>query len=162
MSAPRRPARIGFLLAQLGAHAAELFAHKTRELGITPAEAGVIRIIGRTPGISQRELAQKFGAVQSRVVVLIDRLEAAGLATRTRRANDRRIQEIELTDAGRQLLVALGRAARSQEATLTQGLSERRKTELYALLAELGSLRGLDPDVHPAYRAAAADPDAPD
>lgn len=159
MSAPQRPARIGFLLAQLGAHAAELFAQKTRDLGITPAEAGVIRIIGRTPGISQRELAQKFGAVQSRVVVLIDRLEAAGLATRTRRANDRRIQEIELTDAGRRLLVALGRAARTQEATLTEGLSERRKTELYALLAELGSLRGLDPDVHPAYRAAA---DAPD
>ena len=88
MSVPQRPARIGFMLAQLGAHAAELFARQTRDLGITPAEAGVIRIIGRTPGISQRELAQKLGAVQSRVVVLIDRLESAGLATRTRRASD--------------------------------------------------------------------------
>ena len=82
--ANERPARIGFLLSQLGAHAAELFAHHTRELGVTPSEAGVVRIISRQPGISQRELAGRLGAVQSRVVALIDRLEQAGFVTRTR------------------------------------------------------------------------------
>jgi DNA-binding MarR family transcriptional regulator len=153
MPAPHRPARIGFMLAQLGAHAADLFARHTRELGITPSEAGVIRVINRSPGISQRELADKLGAVQSRVVALIDRLEAAGLVTRTRRPNDRRIQEIELTGAGRTVLASLRRAAEAQEATLTEGLSERQKSQLYRLLTQLGSLRGLDADVHPGYQA---------
>lgn len=159
MPAPQRPARIGFLLAQLGAHAADLFASQTRRLGVTAAEAAMVRIIGRTPGISQRELAEKFGTAQSRVVVLVDRLEAAGLATRTRRANDRRIQEVALTDDGRKLLAALRRSAEAQEAALTEGLSERRKGELHALLAELGSLRGLDPDVHPGYHAGTREPE---
>lgn len=149
-----RPARIGFLLAQLGEHAAQLFAAETRELGVTPAEAGVIRIIGRSPGISQRELAQKLGAAQSRVVALLDRLEDSGLAARTRSESDRRVQRLELTDAGRQTLGALRRAAEAQEAAVTEGLPAAQKAELFALLSTLSALRGLDADVHPGYRAA--------
>jgi DNA-binding MarR family transcriptional regulator len=153
MSPGDRPARIGFLLAQLGAHATDLFAAQTRELGITPSEAGVVRIVGRTPGISQRELAEKLGAVQSRVVALVDRLEAAGLATRTRSASDRRMQRLELTDAGRRTLADLRRAAQAQEAALTDGLTLEQKNQLHELLARLSALRSLDADVHPGYRA---------
>jgi DNA-binding MarR family transcriptional regulator len=153
MSIGDRPARIGFLLAQLGAHATDLFAAQTRELGVTPSEAGVVRIVGRTPGISQRELAEKLGAVQSRVVALVDRLEAAGLATRTRSASDRRMQRLELTDAGRRTLADLRRAAQAQEAALTDGLTLEQKNQLHELLARLSALRSLDADVHPGYRA---------
>jgi DNA-binding MarR family transcriptional regulator len=153
MSTGDRPARIGFLLAQLGAHAADLFAAQTRQLGITPSEAGVVRIVGRSPGISQRELAEKLGAVQSRVVALVDRLEAAGLATRTRSAEDRRMQRLELTDAGRSTLADLRRAAQAQEAALTDGLTAEQQNQLHELLARLSALRRLDADVHPGYRA---------
>ena len=152
VSAPQRPARIGFLLAQLGAHATAVFAELTAPLGITPSEAGVIRIIGRSPGISQRELATRLGIVQSRVVALLDRLEQAGLSTRTRRPGDRRVQEVELTDAGRTLLGRLRDAAEAQEAKLTEGLDEKRKRELYTLLLDLSTLRKLDAEVHPGYR----------
>lgn len=48
---PRRP-RIRFLLSQLGAYAADLFAEQTTRLGITPSEAGVIRAIGRNQGVT--------------------------------------------------------------------------------------------------------------
>jgi DNA-binding MarR family transcriptional regulator len=149
----RPSARIGFLLAQLGAHAAELFAAQTRELGVTPSEAGVIRIVARSPGISQRALADKLGSVQSRVVALIDRLEAAGLVSRTRSTSDRRLQQLDLTDAGRSLLGGLRRAAETQEAQLTAGLTEGQKATLRELLSALSDARGLDADVHPGYRA---------
>jgi len=150
--ANERPARIGFLLSQLGAHATELFAHHTRELGVTPSEAGVVRIISRQPGISQRELAGRLGAVQSRVVALIDRLEQAGFVTRTRGTTDRRTQQLDLTETGRTLVASLRRAAQAQEAALTQGLSTEQKAQLHQLLSTLGTLRGLDADVHPGYR----------
>ncbi|MCA4132454.1 MarR family winged helix-turn-helix transcriptional regulator [Arthrobacter sp. M4] len=150
-----RPARIGFLLSQLGAHAVELFATQTRALGVTPSEAGVIRIIGRSPGISQRELAELLGSVQSRVVALIDRLEGAGLVTRTRSAADRRVQELRLTPSGNDVLGSLRHAAEAQEAAIVDGLTREQTEELLALLSKLSSLRGLDADVHVGYRDAA-------
>ena len=152
VTTPHRPARIGFLLAQLGAHAAELFAEQTRELGVTPSEAGVIRIVAFKPGISQRDLAEKLGAAQSRVVALIDRLESVGLVIRTRSITDRRLQQLELTDAGRALLGGLRRAAETQEAQLTTGMSDEQKAALYEQLVNLSARCGLDPDVHPGYR----------
>lgn len=153
MSTPNRPARIGFLLTQLGAFAAGSFAAKTKEFGITPAEAGVLRILARQSGINQRELAEKLGTGQSRVVALIDSLQTAGYATRSRSISDRRNQELELTDSGRSLLVQLRSAAEAHEAEVTSGLDPDERTRLYELLLKLGTAQGLDPDVHPGYRA---------
>lgn len=147
----RRPARIGFLLTQLGTLAAASFAARARELGVSPAEAGVVRILARGPGMNQRDLAIKLGAAQSRVVALVDRLESAGFATRVRSAVDRRSQELFLTDAGRELLGRLRVAAEAQEAEVAAGLDEREREQLYGLLLKLSALRGLDPDVHPGY-----------
>jgi DNA-binding MarR family transcriptional regulator len=152
MPTPRRPARIGFLLTQLGSLAAENFAAKTRELGITPPEAGVMRILSRQSGVNQRELADKLGVAQSRVVVLIDSLESAGLIIRARSATDRRSQVLQVTDSGRELLARLRTAAEAQEAELVEGLSAADRDRLYELLLKLGDARGLDRDVHPGYR----------
>lgn len=152
MSDHYRPARIGFLLSQLGAHAAEVFADQVKELGITPSEAGVIRIIARTPDVTQKQLADHVGATQSRVVALIDGLERKGLATRTRSATDRRIQHLELTDPGRALLPRLRTAAEAQETAITDGLSHRQVEQLYTLLTDLSTLRGLSPEIHTGYR----------
>lgn len=152
MPRSNRPARIGFLLTQLGMFAADAFAATTRELGITPAEAGVLRILGRQPGINQRELAEKLGTAQSRVVALIDTLETTGYVTRSRSITDRRIQLLDLTDAGRTMLARLRNAAESQEAEITDGLDTGERAQLNQLLLKLSSARGLDPDVHPGYR----------
>jgi DNA-binding MarR family transcriptional regulator len=157
MDHPHRPARIGFLLAQLGAHATDVFADQIRHLDISSSEAGVIRIIGRTPGISQRDLATKLGTVQSRVVSIIDRLETAGLAARSRSTTDRRIQQLELTDAGRATLLSLRAAAEAQESIIAEGLTSEQKTQLYELLTTLGTLRGLDADIHPGYKVRPGD-----
>jgi DNA-binding MarR family transcriptional regulator len=150
--APRRSARIGFLLSQLGSHASAVFAEQTAPLGVTPSEAGVIRIIAREPGTSQSGLAERLGIGQSRVVAILDRLEGAGLTTRTRRPGDRRVQEVALTDPGRELAGRLRQAAEAQESALTAGLDDADRERLAELLAQLVRLRGLDPDVHRGYR----------
>ena len=112
----------------------------------------VIRIIGRQPGITQRQLADKLGALQSRVVALLDGLERKGLAERNRSTTDRRVQQLDLTDAGRSLLAKLRLAAEAQEAVVAEGLSDQQKGDLYQLLSTLSARRGLDADVHPGYR----------
>lgn len=132
-----------------------MFAVRTKELGITPAQAGVIRILGRMPGISQRDLADKLGAVQSRVVALIDALESLGYVVRVRSTTDRRNYELQLTDAGRALLVRLRATAEAHEAQVTHALDESERSDLARLLRLLASDAGLDADVHPGYRTSA-------
>lgn len=102
--------------------------------------------------MTQRDLANKLGAAQSRVVALIDSLERKGLATRTRSARDRRAQQFALTEDGTALLLRLRKVAKSQEAAITNGLTRQQKTDLYNVLSRLTALRGLDADVHPGYR----------
>ncbi|MGN7799626.1 MarR family winged helix-turn-helix transcriptional regulator [Leifsonia sp. 22587] len=159
MTPARRPARIGFLLTQLGSLAAESFAVRARELGITPPEAGAMRILGRGADMNQRELAEKLGVAQSRVVALVDSLEAAGLITRERSTTDRRNFVLHVTAPGRELLTRLRSAAEAQEEELTEGLSADDRDRLYKLLLRLGDARGLDRDVHPGYRGGSAQTD---
>jgi DNA-binding MarR family transcriptional regulator len=146
------PARVGFLLTQLGSHVSARFAERTAELGLTPAESGVLRILGRQPGISQRDLADRLGSVQSRVVVLIDGLEAKQLVVRERSVTDRRNYELRLTDAGRAMLATLRTVAADHEAEITAPLDAAERDALATLLAKLGASAGLDPIVHPGFR----------
>src|SRR6476620_7287491 len=94
---PSRSKRTAFLLSQLGAQVSSRFAERAREIGLTPSDAGVLRLLGRTPGLSQRSLADRLVAVPSRVVPLIDSLQARGLVERVRSSTDRRNYELRLT-----------------------------------------------------------------
>jgi DNA-binding MarR family transcriptional regulator len=75
----KHPKSTAFLLAQVGAHAASRFALRLRELELAPAHAGILRVIAAGSGISQQVLASRLGMVPSRLVALIDELEALGL-----------------------------------------------------------------------------------
>ncbi|MDR7085160.1 DNA-binding MarR family transcriptional regulator [Arthrobacter ginsengisoli] len=143
-----RPKRAAFLLSQLGALASSRFADRTREIGLTPSEAGVLRLIGRTPGLSQRALADRLGAVPSRVVSLIDSLQARGLVERERSSTDRRIYELRLTLEGAQLLRQLREIAEAHDAELLAPLTVEQSAQLGSLLAQLAGANALDLDLH--------------
>jgi len=157
MDAPRRPARTGFLLSQLGAFASARFAELVKPAGLTPATAGALRILMENPGISQRALADRLGAVPSRVVVLVDTLEAAGLVTRTRDPHDRRHHRLDLTDAGLASLRGLRAAAEEQNSDILAPLDPTERATFSELVARLAAAHGLDPDVHRGYGGERAD-----
>jgi DNA-binding MarR family transcriptional regulator len=144
--------RIAFLLTQLGTEMASRFAQRTRGLGITPAEAGILRILARDDGLSQRALADKLRIVQSRVVALIDRMQESGLVERKRSSADRRNYELKLTAAGRELLNRLRPIAAEHEQESTAALTAHEQATLGQLLIKLAAAAGLDPEVHPGYR----------
>src|SRR5438046_10437083 len=54
-----RPTGAAFLLAQLGAHAADRFGERIKQLRLAPRHAGILRIIEKTPSCNQRTLAKK-------------------------------------------------------------------------------------------------------
>ncbi|SDR22780.1 MarR family winged helix-turn-helix transcriptional regulator [Thermostaphylospora chromogena] len=144
----RRPRRIAFLLSQLGSDASAAFERALAPLGITPSEAGLLRLIGRNPGISQKAVSEHLGVGPSRVVAVLDRLERQGHVERRRSTTDRRSHEIHLTASGERLLAALRPVAESHEAAFTQGLAEDDLDRLAAYLEAIAASRGLSRDVH--------------
>ena len=147
LAAPQPP-RASFLLSQLGALASARFAQRTGTLDLTPGEAGVLRLLGRRPGLNQRVLADRLGAVPSRVVALIDSLEARGLVARSRSTSDRRSYELRLTERGARTLGRLRRIAEEHEAELLKPLTDTEATQLRELLTRLAAGHGLDSDLH--------------
>jgi DNA-binding MarR family transcriptional regulator len=144
----RQPSRIAFLLSQVGAHVSMRFAARCQELGLTPSQAAVLRLVGRTPGLSQRTLADRVGTVPSRIVTLIDGLEQRGLVARTRSGTDRRNYELHLTAEGGTLLGTLRHVAEAHEAEILDGLDPEQIAHLADALHALIRAHHLDPEVH--------------
>jgi len=141
-----------FLLAQIGAHAAARFAERLLPLGLAPPDAGILRIVGAEPGITQRALAERLSIFPSRLVLLLDDLAGRGWVERYPTPEDRRSNALRLTKAGATRLEAVGRVAREHQADLCAALDETERDRLRELLEKIATQQKLLPGVHPGYR----------
>src|ERR1700752_5177553 len=114
-SAPKGPRGVGFLLAQIGAHAASKFGERLEALNLTPPQAGILGVLGRESGLSQQALADLLGMFPSRLVGVLDEIQRGGLIERRSHRSDRRVFAVHLTAAGRKALQAVGRVAKQHE-----------------------------------------------
>ena len=151
---PGRGPGNSFLLAQLGAHAGQRFAQRISELSLTPAQAGLLRLVAWSPGQSQQAIARQLGTPPSRLVLLVDGLEERGLIERRRNPGDRRHHALYLTEDGVRFMAELGRIGGAHEADLMTGLSPQEQDVLHGLLTRLTETQGLAVGVHPGYRGA--------
>lgn len=141
----------GFLLAQVGAHAAAKFRERLAPLGLVPPHAGILRILGASPSITQRALAGALRVFPSRLVALLDELESQGLIERRAEPADRRRHALHLTKKGRSTLEAIGRIAREHQKALLASLREEEQAQLEKLLRRIADEQGLAAGVHPGY-----------
>ncbi|HET9374900.1 MAG TPA: MarR family transcriptional regulator [Chthoniobacterales bacterium] len=147
-------ARLGgaFLLAQIGSHAAAKFAERLAPLKFTPPQAGILGVINRQKGISQQMLADLLGMFPSRLVLILDELEQAGLIGRRTSPTDRRIYALHLTARGKKALQAIVRVAREHEDALCAALDVSERAILTQLLSRIADEQQLRPGIHPGYR----------
>ena len=150
--ARRKRTEIAFLLAQVGAYAAEQFGERADAVEFTRPQAGLLRLISRRPGQSQQAVAGQLGMPASRLVALVDALQSRGLVERRRNPDDRRHHALYLTDAGQQAMAVLGEIAAEHESAIVAPLSATERSQLNALLAKLADAHGLRPGIHPGYR----------
>ncbi len=146
------PVGIAFLLSQAGAHAAFAFADRLSALNLKPHDAGILRILGSNPGVTQQALSDMLGMFPSRLVALLDGLESQHLIDRRGSPSDRRIYRLHLTGAGRAALTAIGRLTSQLEDRIFAALNEEEKESMHALLARIIAQQRITPSVHPAYR----------
>ncbi|MVU75955.1 MarR family transcriptional regulator [Nocardia sp. ET3-3] len=151
--APQRAlTAVGFLLAQVGAYAANRFAERTAAIDLTPAQAGLLRLLIAQPGRSQRELADELGMPPSRFVQFADKLEERELIERKRNPDDRRQHALYLTARGRAKLGELAAVARESEQHLCRSLTPEEHAQLSEMLVRIAADAGLTPGVHPGYK----------
>lgn len=146
------PTGAAFLLAQLGAHAADRFAERIAILGISPPHAGILRMIGAEPSHNQLSLGRKLGVFPSRMVILIDQLVDKGLVERKRSQTDRRQSMLVLTKKGTHVLERLSALAAEHESDLCAALTNDERNTLASLCRKIAAQLGLAPGVHPGYR----------
>lgn len=84
------------------AHALEVSSKRMgRTIGVTGPQRLVIRVVGQSPEITARDLAQTLGIHPSTLTGILGRLERQRLLRRAIDPADRRVARFQLTPAGR-------------------------------------------------------------
>jgi MarR family transcriptional regulator for hemolysin len=134
---------VGLQLARVAKSASRAFdAALGAEGGSTPTWLILLSLKTGRPE-TQRELARAVGIEGPTLTHHLAKLEAAGLVTRTRDPENRRVHRVELTKAGDEAFDRLRRAAVSFDAKLRGDLGEKELARLRGLLDALdANLRG--------------------
>jgi DNA-binding MarR family transcriptional regulator len=132
-----------YLLVQLGAHAAGLFAERLTPLGLEPRHAGMLIRLAANEGRSQQAIGELIGLNPTRMVFLVDELERRGLVERRRNVADRRSYALYLTDSGRDTLREVSAAAARHSESLGAALAPAERGQLTALLRKLAGEHGI-------------------
>jgi DNA-binding MarR family transcriptional regulator len=141
-----------FLLSQVGAHSAEVFAKLLVPQQLSPAHSGILWMLGRSAGLSQRQLAAALKIHPSRLVAILDELEERGLIERQAHSEDRRLYALYLTEKGKGTFERLKRIAQQHRKVISAALSEKECEQLTEFLQRIADEQGLTPGVHPGYR----------
>lgn len=150
---PRYASSLAFLLSQVGARSAALFAEQLAPLGISPRAFGVLSNLAATGSQTQQELADALGIHRNRMVGLIDDMEAAGLARRHRSPVDRRAFDVRLTPEGTALVDRITGLIPTLDERLGSGLTAGERAELVRLLGRCAKAQDLLPGIHPHLNA---------
>jgi DNA-binding MarR family transcriptional regulator len=104
---------------------------------VSSVQFGVLAVLARRPGASQRELGDELDLDRSTIADLVARLQRHGFLQRERHDTDRRRNALELTEAGHAELKRLRPRVDLVEHALTDGLSAEEREELRRLLHRL-------------------------
>jgi DNA-binding MarR family transcriptional regulator len=104
---------------------------------LTMWEYVVLSGLVRGPAQTQSRLAEAVGRDKTRLIPILDALEARGLLVRTPDPDDRRNKIVTLTDSGRALRAAVATAIRAAEEELLRPLDAAERRTFRALLGRL-------------------------
>ena len=135
-SQPRQPSDrlrspgAAFLLSQIGWQSSRLWHERLNPLGIDARGVVVLRHIAAGEGCTQQSLGRALRVPTSRVVALVDDLEAAGMLERRPNERDRRAHALHLTRHGKRVLERVMRISADHENDICAALKPRssRKT----------------------------------
>lgn len=106
------------------------FDRRLSDMNITRSQWGLIAVVARRPGSSQRMIAEVLEMSEASAGRLIDRLCADGLLERRARDDDRRTRAVYVTEAARPLLTKAAEVGQSNAERIFQGLDQAQLEQL--------------------------------
>jgi DNA-binding MarR family transcriptional regulator len=101
---------------------------------VKPAYLGVLFTLWREDGLKVVDLGRRAGLEPSTMTGLLDRMERDGLAERAADLNDRRVQLVFLTQAGRRMREPVARVVTETLETVFNGIGEEELAQTKNLL----------------------------
>jgi MarR family transcriptional regulator, transcriptional regulator for hemolysin len=134
---PPRVEPIGLQLARTSKAVSRAFDSALAEVGGTlPIWSILVSLKGEQHG-AQRQIAAAIGVEGPTLTHHLNRLERDGLVSRTRNPDNRRVQRVQLTEAGEAAFGRMLGAVRAFDRRLRAGLTEQQQTALVQILAQL-------------------------
>jgi DNA-binding MarR family transcriptional regulator len=149
LAGDRAPSTLAFLLSQVGIHASRRFAERIAEVDLNPPLFRILNLIDAAEGRSQQAIGEAIQVPPSRMVALVDELEARGLVERRPDPADRRVRALHLTRKGRTALAGGHEIARAHEEELTQGMTAVDRARLTRLLQQIVDEQTIGKGIHP-------------
>src|SRR5215831_16987777 len=140
---------LSFLVSQVGARSAQLFAERLAPLGVSPRAFAILSNLDSAGGQTQQQLADALGIHRNNMVGLIDEMEAAGWVRRHRSQRDRRAFDVRPTRAGAALVSRISMLIPALDAEIGQGLTDSEQHTMVDLLQRMANTLGLHPGIHP-------------
>jgi MarR family transcriptional regulator, lower aerobic nicotinate degradation pathway regulator len=133
-SLSRLYSRPGFLLRRAHQISAAVFEDACKELGLTPAQFGVLTVLQAHPGMGQSSLARALGFDKVTVLRVLRGLETRGFVTRGPSEDNRRNVCVSLTAEGASVLQQAQKPAEKAYRRLMGPLDKEQQEQLIHLL----------------------------
>lgn len=128
---------IGYHLHRAEIASYRLFVNSFHHPKYTPKQFSVLMLAKANPGISQIAIGSALGMDRATTMAVIDKMQARKLLTRDRSKQDRRKQEILLTEKGLELTQRLMAFVKEHDARISSGLTAVEAKALSSLLIKV-------------------------
>ncbi len=126
---------IFFQLAKASQNSVRFWGQRAAELGVTAAQAMVMRFLFDEDGITSKELGERVQLDSATLTGIIDRLEAQGFVVRGEHPDDRRAISVRLTDMGRDTAGKIAQLSAEANREFLRGISPEDEQKLRGLLS---------------------------
>jgi DNA-binding MarR family transcriptional regulator len=137
--------QLEFLLTEVVRLQLRVYNQRFRATGLHQTQVAALIHLDRIEEMSQTDLAARLGMKKAATGTLIDGLEGKGLVERRRGEEDRRLQLVSITDAGRDVVENVDRMAEQLGTGYRRGISRAERVQLVSILQRLReNLRRMD------------------
>lgn len=112
---------------------------RTMEEGVYRSQHRLLMILGKNPNCSQNELATVLEISPAAVAVSLRKLEKGGYITREMKEEDRRSNQVAITEKGSQLICKSIRLFDQVDRGMFDGFDDRELQQFYELLQKVHS-----------------------
>ena len=129
--------QLEFLLVELVRLQVRVYNSRFRSTGLNQSQVAALIHLERTDQLSQTDLAARLGMKKAAAGTLVEGLEGKGLVERSPSRDDRRVQLVSITEAGRRVVDDVDHMAEQLGGEYRNGISRDERAQFIAILQRL-------------------------